>query len=277
MHGAGNDFILIDNRKEGIPEEEMSPLVQRLCDRRRSIGADGVMFVDVPQKGGDFRMRFYNADGSLGEMCGNGARCITRYGYEHGLGGEELHIETTAGMVTGWHVKDNLYRVRLNDPTVLHLDDALEVDGKTYEVSYVELGEPGLPHAIVLLPDWQNRPQDELRELGRRLRNHPAFPKGANVSFVARGEDGNYSAITFERGVEDFTLACGTGAGSIAAVLTKKGMVPAGDAVRVQMPGGLLSVTLSDTDGRLHDIYLTGPAVHVMDGEIVDDGVISGS
>lgn len=268
MHGAGNDFVIINNIAEKIPEEKMSALAKHICTRRLSLGADGVMFVEEPRAGGDYRMLFYNADGSLGEMCGNGARCIARYGCEKGLAGEVQRIETTAGLVTGRRISQRLYQVRLNDPSVIDLARAADVDGITYECGYVELGDPGLPHGVLELPDWDSREENALRELGRKLRYHPAFPKGANVTFVKRQGENDLKAITFERGVEDFTLACGTGCGATTLVMTLRGRAT-GQNTHINMPGGDLYVSFDRDTNK--DIFLTGPTNIVCEGELTDE------
>ena len=131
MNGAGNDFIILNNLQEGLSADCFPALARRLCERRLSIGADGLMVVERPQSGGDYRMLFYNSDGSAGEMCGNGARCICRYGYEIGLAGELQRVETTAGLVTGRRITRRQYKIELNRPTTLRLDYPVEVDGKT--------------------------------------------------------------------------------------------------------------------------------------------------
>ena len=117
MNGAGNDFIILNNLQEGLSADCFPALARRLCERRLSIGADGLMVVERPQSGGDYRMLFYNSDGSAGEMCGNGARCICRYGYEIGLAGELQRVETTAGLVTGRRITRRQYTIELNRPT----------------------------------------------------------------------------------------------------------------------------------------------------------------
>ena len=132
MNGAGNDFIILNNLQEGLSADCFPALARRLCERRLSIGADGLMVVERPQSGGDYRMLFYNSDGSAGEMCGNGARCICRYGYEIGLAGELQRVETTAGLVTGRRITRRQYKIELNRPTTLRLDYPVEVDGMTY-------------------------------------------------------------------------------------------------------------------------------------------------
>lgn len=264
MHGAGNDFVIINNQIENIPEDKIPELARKLCARRTSIGADGIMLTLPPLADGDFRLLFYNADGSLGEMCGNGARCIARYGYEHGLAGDVQRIETTAGLVIGERITENMYRIRLNDPSVIDLHREVVIDGNAYDCAYVELGTPGIPHAVVAWPDIY---ENELRELGRKLRHAPEFPKGANVNFVKPEGRSCVKAITFERGVEDFTLACGTGSGSIAAVLTLMGTV-SGENVKISMPGGDLYINLTaENCGTVHDIFLTGPTCVVCEGE----------
>ena len=272
MHGAGNDFIIINNIDGAIPESVLPELAAGLCVQHVSVGADGMMVVAAPRQGGDFRMIFYNSDGSLGEMCGNGARCIARYGYENGLSGETQRIETTAGLVTGQRVTKRLYKVRLNDPSVIDLHRSVSVGGTAYNCAYIELGDPGIPHAIVLMPDWDERDYDMLRALGRALRFAEEFPRGANVSFVKVVDVGHVKAITYERGVEDFTLACGTGCGSIAAALRRLGL--SGDELAISMPGGELTVSLTASGGSVQDIYLTGPTNVVCTGDILDEDVM---
>ena len=270
MNGAGNDFIILNNLAEHLPAEELPAIARTLCERHLSIGADGLMVVDAPTEGGDYRMRFFNSDGSVGEMCGNGARCICRYGYETGLAGETQTVETTAGIVTGRRIDARRYRVRLNDPTTVRLDAAVVVDGVTYPCSYVELGDPGLPHAVVPYHDLRHAEEHALRELGRKLRWHPAFPKGANVNFYELiGEDTVYER-TFERGVEDFTYACGTGTGSTVAVLTLRGKV-SGRQVAVDMTGGRLLIDAERQGSRITALYLTGPTNIVAKGEVTDE------
>lgn len=272
MHGAGNDFIIINNIDGAIPESVLPELAAGLCAQHVSVGADGMMVVAAPRQGGDFRMIFYNSDGSLGEMCGNGARCIARYGYENGLSGETQRIETTAGLVTGQRVTKRLYKVRLNDPSVIDLHRSVSVGGTAYNCAYIELGDPGIPHAIVLMPDWDERDHDMLRALGRTLRFAEEFPRGANVSFVKVVDVGHVKAITYERGVEDFTLACGTGCGSIAAALRLLGL--SSDELAISMPGGELTVSLTASGGSVLDIYLTGPTNVVCTGDILDEDVL---
>ena len=273
MHGAGNDFVILDNLSGSIPESDYSRLAQTLCRRRLSIGADGLMIVLPAQGVGDYAMRFYNSDGSLGEMCGNGARCICRYGFEHGYAGSVQRVETTAGLVTGWRIADDQYRIRLNTPAALELQKPLDVDGRTYRCSYVELGDPGIPHLAVQTPDLAGQDEAALRQLGRKLRYHPALPKGANVNFYELTGPDTVLEKTYERGVEDFTLACGTGTGAVVTVLTLLGKV-SGRNVRVRMDGGELAVDAEAHDGRIENLYLTGPAALVCAGKILDKTIL---
>ena len=273
MNGAGNDFIILNNFEEHLPVERLPQIARTLCERRMSIGADGLMVVDAPTCGGDYRMRFYNSDGSVGEMCGNGARCICRYGYENGLAGETQTVETTAGIVTGRRMDRRLYRIRLNDPTTVRLDSPVEVNGVTYDCSYVELGDPGIPHAVVPYHGLKNADENALRELGRAIRWNKAFPKGANVNFYEIvGEDLLFER-TFERGVEDFTYACGTGTGSVVTVLTLQGRV-SGRGVQVDMTGGRLVIDAEREGSRIAALYLTGPTNVVCKGEVTDEDLI---
>ena len=219
-------------------------------------------------------MLFFIADGSIGEMCGNGARCICRYGYENGLAGETQRVETTAGLVTGWRMGKRLYRIRLNDPCHMRLDGTAEVDGITYDCAYVELGDPGIPHAAVPIAGLRDYDAAALLRLGRTLRHYPDFPKGANVNFYEIiGPDHVYER-TYERGVEDFTYACGTGTGSVVTVLTLLGKV-SGKHVRVDMTGGTLYVDAErNAAGCVTDLYLTGPTNVVCKGEITDENLV---
>ena len=182
-------------------------------------------------------------------------------------------METTAGLVTGWRVDRRLYRVRLNDPCNMRLDGKAEVDGATYDCAYVELGDPGIPHAAVPMKDLKNFDTQTLFRLGRKLRFYKDFPKGANVNFYEIiGPDHVYER-TYERGVEDFTYACGTGTGSVVTVLTLLGKV-SGKNVRVDMTGGTLYIDVErDGNGHVTDLFLTGPTNIVCKGEITDEAL----
>ena len=270
MNGAGNDFIIINNMDRSIAEDRWPYIARTLCQRHMSIGADGMMVVTESTGDADYRMMFFNSDGSMGEMCGNGARCIARYGYENGLSGEVQKIETTAGIIYGQRIDKRMYRVRLNDPSVIIPHMKIDVDGREYECAYVELGDPGLPHVAVPVINLREYDEAELFRLGRKIRNHPEFTKGANVNFYEiTGPDCIYER-TYERGVEDFTYACGTGTGSVVTILTLRGAV-SGKKVRVEVAGGELIIDAEREGKKIKNLYLTGPTNIVAKGEVTDE------
>jgi len=268
MNGAGNDFIIINNAEEHLSPEALPRVARTLCRRRLSIGADGLMAVDRSDRA-DCRMLFFNADGSAGEMCGNGGRCLCRYIYENGMAGEEQVIETAAGIVRGRRIDRRQYRLRLNDPSVIERRE-LELYGIVRTCVYVELGDPGVPHAVVPIQNLRDRDPGALFALGRDLRHHPAFPKGANVNFYEIVGPDHIYLRTWERGVEDFTYACGTGTGSVAAALTLSGAV-SGRHVKADMPGGQLIVDVERDGAVISDIFLTGPTNIVAKGKVTDE------
>ncbi len=269
FNGAGNDFIIINNLQEHIAPEYFPLLARTLCERHLSIGADGLMLV-APSDRADFRMEFYNSDGTAGEMCGNGARCICRYGYEMGLSGETQTVETASGIVTGQRIDRRNYRIRLTDPSVIKPAFTIELDGDELECGYVELGDPGLPHAVVHIPGLASADRNALFDLGRRIRWHSAFPKGANVNFYDFDGENSVCELTFERGVEDFTYACGTGTGSVAVVLACRGLI-SGRGFTAHVRGGTLTVDILRDGERISAVYLTGPTNMVASGEILDE------
>ena len=244
MNGAGNDFMVIDARGK---EYDFRKLALELC---KLSGADGFMAVDHSNKA-DFKLHFYNADGSRGEMCGNGARCICRYAFDNGIAGENMVVETDAGLVYGRRLSRDQYRVQLNNPGVFDLH-------RKADCAYVELGNPGVPHAVKEVPGLTFENKADFWELGKSLRHDPAFPKGANANMYAWTGENAIRVLTFERGVEDYTLACGTGCGSTAAALWTAGKLPGGRLI-AHNRGGTLTVTIQDQDGCIHSIFLEGP------------------
>ena len=248
MNGAGNDFMVMDGR--GL-NPDYTALSKRLC---ALTGADGFMAVDTSDTA-DFRLHFYNSDGSRGEMCGNGSRCICRFANELGIAGAEMTVETDAGPVQGWHLEGERYRVRLNTPTTVDLR-------RKGDIAYVELGNPGVPHAVAEYKGDLWADADSLRERMRALRFDPAFPKGANVNFYQVLAPGEVRVLTFERGVEDFTLACGTGCGSTASVLWLNGELPR-NTLTAHNRGGTLKVTIGGEGETITSIELEGPTAVV--------------
>ncbi len=260
MNGAGNDFMVIDARGLDLDFEK---LALKLC---KLSGADGFMAVDHSEIA-DFKLHFYNADGSRGEMCGNGARCICRFAYDMGIAGEAMTVETDAGLVPGWRIDRDRYRVQLNNPSVLDLH-------RKGSIAYAELGSPGVPHAVAAYDGDLWGSKDALREEMRALRYDPAFPKGANVNYYQVLGPAEVKVLTFERGVEDFTLACGTGTGSVACTMWKQGMLPE-NTLTAHNPGGTLKVTIGAEDGTIQSILLEGPTEVVKIFEIENCGIPS--
>ena len=245
MNGAGNDFMVMDARGMGC--EDFSQLAVKLC---RLENADGFMAVDHSETA-DFRLHFYNADGTRGEMCGNGARCICRFAYDMGIAGAEMTVQTDAGLVPGWRLDENQYRVQLNNPSVLDLH-------RKEDIAYAELGNPGVPHAVAKYEGDLWGDKEKLLEQMRALRYDPAFPKGANVNFYQVVGENEVRVLTFERGVEDFTLACGTGTGSVACTLHRLGQLPGG-TLTAHNPGGTLGVHIRAEGDTITRILLEGP------------------
>ena len=245
MSGAGNDFVVADVRGKQLDFAEMA---RELCTQW---GTDGFLAVDYSEKA-DFRLHFYNSDGLRGEMCGNGARCVCKYAYDHGIAGDTMTVETDAGLVYGWRLAENHYRVRLNNPGVVDLQ-------RLPDTAYVELGDPGLPHSVTECSDLKWSDKEFLRPAFLKIRQDPVFSKGVNVNFYRWLTDSSVRLLTFERGVEDFTLACGTGSACVAVTLWLQGKLPGGH-LTVENPGGALEITIEGANGQVQALYLEGPA-----------------
>jgi diaminopimelate epimerase len=252
-----------------IPKTDYPKLAAALCRRHLSIGADGLMVVE-PSQSADYAMAFYNSDGSTGEMCGNGARCICRYGYEMGLAGSTQTVETPSGIIIGQRLDKRRYRIQLTDPTCIELSRSAEAEGTAYPCAYIELGTPGLPHAVVRIANLAQRDTDSLRTLGRTLRHHPSFPKGANVNFYDLLGPDEAVLHTFERGVEDFTYACGTGSAATALTILLQSGRTSG-SVTLHNTGGDLVVDVSPRPDNSFTLYLTGPTNIVAEGTALDE------
>ena len=245
MSGAGNDFMVIDARGLTL---DFSQLSKMLCAQ---YGTDGFMALDVSEIG-DFRLHFYNPDGSRGEMCGNGARCICKFAYDLGLTGDAMTVQTDAGLVYGWRLGEDRYRVQLNAPGIVDLR-------RKDDTAYVELGDPGIPHCVTYVPGLSFDQREQLRPMAKALRYDPAFPKGVNVNLYDWLDTTTVRLLTYERGVEDYTLACGTGSGSVATVLWLTGQLHRG-VLTLENPGGTLTVTVDGKNGQIETLLLEGPA-----------------
>ncbi|MGD2247407.1 MAG: diaminopimelate epimerase [Candidatus Methanofastidiosia archaeon] len=250
MSGTGNDFIVIDNR-EFIIRTCISDFVKAVCTRRVSVGADGVILVEPSDKY-TIKMRYFNADGSEGEMCGNGARCICRYAFLKGMAGSKMEIETKSGPIKA-EVMDRQVKIRLNPFTKKEFNKKIHTKTGEISVDYLEQGNPGLPHAVVYKEHLTFN--EDIEKIGREIRTHPLFPKGTNVNFFTI-DKGIIFNRTYERGVEAETLCCGTGAASVAAVCYLKGM--SGPQITVKTKGGILHIAMS-TDHSA--VYCTGDVI----------------
>lgn len=259
MNGAGNDFVLLDNRAGSLSLDAKT--IERICDRHRGVGADGVLLVEPAANGADFRMRYYNSDGGEAEMCGNGARCFARYANRLAGSDGRVSFETPAGVITA-EFTGELVRINMSVPKDLRLRDSLDVAGSKLEVNSVNTG---VPHAVVFVDDLETV---DVAGLGRALRYHGHFaPKGTNVNFVKRLDRNTIAIRTYERGVEGETLACGTGVVACALILHELEGVQPPIGVRVR-GGETLQVGFDKTAAGFGNVTLTGPADFVFDGKI---------
>jgi diaminopimelate epimerase len=268
MHGLGNDYIVIDNRDEKIGGSQAQKLAKRLCERRFSVGADGLLLVSA-SKVADAKMQIFNADGSEAEMCGNGIRCFAKYCYENGIVGKlEFTVETLTGV--------KLVRLGLKGKEVASvtvdmgapnwkrsslpmtgkgtcINEDLKVDGDTFKVTCLSMGNP---HCIIFVDCIDCFP---VEEIGAKIENHKAFPKRTNVGFVEVLNENELNVRVWERGCGE-TLACGTGTCAAVAASNKLGLV--GNKVTVHMLGGDLQVELTET------ALLTGAAERIFEGKL---------
>lgn len=270
IQGTGNDFIVLDNTKIGLYEYKLSSLAKRICKRKYSIGADGLIVIEHANSNADFRMNFYNADGSMAEMCGNGARCVARYAYENRIAWENMNIETMSGNVSAWRIDKRTYKIRLNNPSLIYLDNKINIDNIDYDYSYIELGNPGLPHVVIRYKGLNNIENCGILELARKIREDKTFIKGSNVSFYDIIDD-SVVIRTYERGVERFTLSCGTAAGATGAILSLKNEIPH-KSIRIIPEGGELTVHIDKSSkNTIENIYLIGDTNIVATGKIIDE------
>jgi diaminopimelate epimerase len=260
MNGAGNDFIVIDNRDLSIELDEEQ--IAALCDRHRGIGADGLLAVEPAEKGADYKFRYYNADGGEAEMCGNGARCFGRF--TANLTDEVKDVvtfETIAGTLSAHLVEENV-RIAMSNPHDLRLNMDLSIDGLDGTIHFINTG---VPHVVVFVNDLKNI---DVLKYGTLLRFHEAFaPAGTNVNFAKVLSSQHIDIRTYERGVEDETLACGTG--MTACALIHHLLTGAASPVKVDVAGGdTLEIGFVADGPSFTDVTLSGPADFVFEGAI---------
>jgi len=259
MNGAGNDFVLIDNRSGDVHLNRDQ--IVRICDRHRGVGADGILLLEKASNQADFRMRYFNSDGGEAEMCGNGARCFARFANKVADAQGKISFETPAGVIAA-ELKGDLVTLQMTDPTDLRLNAKLRVGDKNKSIHFIN---SGVPHVVITV----ERIDDvDVRQEGAAIRHHKMFsPKGANVNFIEKRGTKQIAVRTYERGVEDETLACGTGvvAGALIFAATENTDGPIGVLVR---GGNELQVGFEKTGRLFKNVTLTGPAEFVFEGTI---------
>ncbi|MGH7337831.1 MAG: diaminopimelate epimerase [Myxococcota bacterium] len=268
MHGAGNDFVVLDGVRDALPPIE--PLAARLCDRHLGIGADQLLVVR-PGTSADFRMEIWNADGSQVEMCANGIRAFYKYLRDHGhTDRAEISVETLSGAVRPRWAGSDRVTVDMGRPILAPaviptalgagdgpvLDVPLAMEGETLRVSSVSMGNP---HAVIYVDDPDTAP---VERWGRAIEHHAAFPNRVNVEFALVIDRGRVRQRTWERGAGE-TLACGSGACAVAVVSMLRGAVDR--AVRIELRGGVLEIAWPSDDAH---VEMTGPAAEVFTGVI---------
>jgi diaminopimelate epimerase len=260
MHGGGNDFVLMDHRERHIPEAEQNRFAQRVCTPKVGVGADGLILIEDSDRA-DFRWRFFNADGSEAEMCGNGARCAARFAVMQGIANSRLTFETLAGLIQA-EVLNHQIRVALADVGDLRLNLSIPLEGETLAGHFMKVG---VPHVMVPVENLEEVP---IRQWGREVRFHQMFqPAGTNVNFVRATGPHVLEIRTYERGVEDETLACGTGA--VAAALISARLEKVASPVAVHTRGGeILTVSFQWQGEKISEVFLEGEALVVYQGEL---------
>jgi diaminopimelate epimerase len=269
MNGAGNDFILIDNTAGDIRLNRSQ--IVHLCDRHRGIGADGILLLEKPANHADFRMRYFNADGGEAEMCGNGARCFARFASHVAKARRQLSFETPAGVISA-ELTGNLVTLRMTEPHDLRLNVNLPISNENKTVHFIN---SGVPHVVIPVPLIE---EVDVRRDGSAIRHHEMFsPKGANVNFIEKRGSNKIAIRTYERGVEDETLACGTGIVASALIFgateNVKGPITViargGDELQVGFErSGPPSLPSDAASNQFCNVTLTGPAEFVFEGTI---------
>ena len=262
LNGSGNDFLLVDDRAGAMKGIDLPAFVRKVCDRSRSIGADGAIFIGTSRTA-DFRWNFFNADGSVAEMCGNGGRCAARFAAERRIAGRRLAFETLAGLIHA-EVSGRRVKLQMTRPRGLALGRTLTLKGKRIEYSFVNTG---VPHAVIFVPDIE---KIDLMGTGRGVRTHRVFaPRGTNVDF-ARVRDGAVLVRTYERGVEGETLACGTGAVAAGILAAARGLVEPPVSVRTR-GGEVLTIYFDPGLADFGDVYLEGDTSWSCDGVMTEE------
>jgi diaminopimelate epimerase len=259
MNGAGNDFVLIDNRTEALKLSRQQ--IAFLCDRHRGVGADGVLLVEPSEAGADFRMRYYNSDGGEAEMCGNGARCFSRFLNQIAGPLSEVRFETPAGIIRAKFAGD-LVMLGMSQPHGLVLNRSLDIAGVKLSTHFVNTG---VPHVVTFVDDLESTP---VQQWGSEIRQHSAFrPNGTNANFVKAIEPGKLVIRTYERGVEAETLACGTGVAAAGLIYAALSNTPS--PVQLKVRGGdWLEVGFRVSGNGFEDVTLKGPADVTFEGSI---------
>jgi diaminopimelate epimerase len=264
MSGHGNDFVIVDNWEGLVGAADMPSLAKAVCRRRLGVGADGMVFIEAGPPEVDFGWRFFNADGSEAEMCGNGGRCAAKFAYLTGIAPAEMSFMTKVGVIKA-EVNQDTVKIQMTDPGTPDMSCPLELDGQTVEFCTINTG---VPHAVAWVDDLE---KTSVVEMGRAVRFHPKFsPAGTNANFVKILSAERLAIRTYERGVEDETLACGTGC--VAAVLLSalKGLVESPTRV-VTRGGEVLLVYFTRTEEGFTDVFLEGPVRVIYTGRLGPD------
>lgn len=271
MTGSGNDFMIIDNRDRAIAPDRYQTLARLACRRKLSVGADGLIFIESDPEV-DFKWSFFNADGSAAEMCGNGARCAARFAHTHGIvNGERMAFRTLAGVIEAV-IRGERVKIRMTPPRGYEADLEVQISDRSFQLDFINTG---VPHAVWLAPDAAALEAADVLGWGRALRTHSRFqPAGTNVNFIAVQDDHHLLIRTYERGVEDETLACGTGSIASALIAAARGL--AASPVEVMTRSGeALTVYFeqarSGGRGQFAEVDLEGDAKVVYEGDLWDE------
>jgi diaminopimelate epimerase len=263
MSGSGNDFILIDHREPFLQEDRLKDFIRKVCQRRISVGADGLILIEPSQKA-DFKWRFYNADGSEAEMCGNGGRCVARFAHLKGIAGPSLSFETLAGMISA-QVSGKRVKLQMTKPHGLKLDQKISVEGEERIMSSINTG---VPHAVIFVEDLEGT---DVVQMGRATRRHAHFaPAGTNANFVRLEGPSLLSIRTYERGVEDETLACGTGVVASGLIAAFKGFVKSPVSIKTR-GGEVLTVHFEIETGEAKKVFFEGDVHIIYEGEMWEE------